>query len=233
MPVVTLGRTAVGFLVLLLVACQPPVAPLLSDARLAPLAIPAAARRFVVQPGESELLILVYREGRLARLGHNHVISSTQLDGVVYLAPDLLNSAVELRLPVATLEVDRPANRARAGDEFPGEIAPDAIAGTRDNMLGSAQLDAERWPELLLVSRGITGAEPQLKLELDMALKNQVTAITVPVRLRREGDARLIAEGEFSVLQTDLGLQPFSALLGALRVRDQLDIRFRIVATAR
>jgi hypothetical protein len=231
--VATLIRLTVFALALLLAACQPQVSPLVSDARLAPLSIPGGARRFVVQPGESELLVLVYREGRLARLGHNHVISSTQLDGAVYLAPDVRDSAVELRLPLAALEVDLPANRARAGDDFPGEIDADAVAGTRDNMLGPAQLDAERWPELLLVSRGVSGSEPSLQLQMELALKNQVTALTVPVRVRRDGDARLIAEGEFSVLQTELGLEPFSALLGALRVRDQVDIRFRIVAIAR
>jgi hypothetical protein len=228
-----LCRTVLVLLVLALAACQPPVAPLVSDARLAPLTIPAGARRFVVQPEESEVLILVYREGRLARLGHNHVVSSTQLDGAVYLAPAVLNSAVELRMPVGTLEVDLPANRARAGDEFPGELDAEAVAGTRGNMLGPAQLDSAQWPELLLVSRGITGAEPDLELQLELALKNQVTALTVPVRLQRDGNARLVAEGEFSVLQSQLGLEPFSALLGALRVRDQLDIRFKIVAVAR
>jgi hypothetical protein len=32
------------------------------------------------------------------------------------------------------------------------------------------------------------------------------------------------------VRQTDLGLKPFSAMLGALQVQDEMRVRFRIVA---
>jgi len=225
-------RILLPSLLWLLVSCTPPLQPDVSDARLKPLTIPAEARRFALVPGQSEVLILVYREGRLARLGHNHAISARQIEGSVYLAPEFAASAVELRVPLEMLEVDRPADRARAGDEFPGELDADAIAGTRSNMLGEEQLEASRWPEMVLVSRALSGADTEFELQVDIALKDTVSRVTVPVKLTRDGSERLIASGEFSVLQTELGLEPFSALLGALRVRDQLDIRFRLVAEA-
>jgi hypothetical protein len=40
----------------------------------------------------------------------------------------------------------------------------------------------------------------------------------------------LIVSGELPIKQTDLGLTPFSAMLGALQVQDELRVRFRIVA---
>ena len=40
----------------------------------------------------------------------------------------------------------------------------------------------------------------------------------------------LIVSGDTSVRQTDLGLKPFSAMLGALQVQDEMRVRFRIVA---
>jgi hypothetical protein len=40
----------------------------------------------------------------------------------------------------------------------------------------------------------------------------------------------LLAQGEFPLKQTDIGLQPFTALLGALAVQDELQLQFRLVA---
>jgi hypothetical protein len=43
----------------------------------------------------------------------------------------------------------------------------------------------------------------------------------------------LSASGELTVLQSDLGLTPFTALLGALTVENQMRVRFRVVAKER
>jgi hypothetical protein len=45
-------------------------------------------------------------------------------------------------------------------------------------------------------------------------------------------DDQIVVSGDFPLKQTDLGLTPFSALLGALQVVDEMKIRFRIVAHA-
>ena len=45
-------------------------------------------------------------------------------------------------------------------------------------------------------------------------------------------NGELTASGELPIKQTDLGLTPFSALLGALAVQDELRVRFRFVAHA-
>lgn len=221
----------VALLISLLTGCPRPVAPPDTDPRLAPLALPRAAERYRIDPAASLLQVFVYREGRLARLGHNHVISSTGLVGEVYLGERLADSAVELRLPVASLEVDRPELRAAAGADFPGELDAQAIAGTRGNMLGEQQLDGERWPVIVLRSRGISGADAEWVLTLDVALKSAVRRLEVPVILSRS-ERELRVSGRLSVAQSELGLEPFSALLGALRTRDRLDISFALVARA-
>jgi len=40
----------------------------------------------------------------------------------------------------------------------------------------------------------------------------------------------LTATGEFSFKQSDLGLTPFTALMGALAVQDEMRVKFRIRA---
>ena len=86
---------------------------------------------------ESSLLTIhVYRDGRLKRLGHNHVISSTQLSGLVD------RDGADLFLAVATLAVDDPALREAAGARFDTTPKPADIEATRRNLLGPKLLDA-------------------------------------------------------------------------------------------
>jgi len=54
---------------------------------------------------------------------------------------------------------------------------------------------------------------------------------SVPVRYERSA-ATVTASGETALRQSDLGLKPFSALLGALQVQDEMRISFHIVAHA-
>jgi hypothetical protein len=55
---------------------------------------------------------------------------------------------------------------------------------------------------------------------------------TFPVDVQLEyDDSDFQASGQFDLLQTDLGIEPFSVLGGMLSVRDQLEISFRIRAT--
>ncbi len=190
---------------------------------------PEDARELRIEPGSSELRVLAYRDGALARLGHNHVISTSQLAGRVAYTEVLDNAYLELSFPVLSLEVDRPELRAEEGEDFPGEIPPADISGTRANMLGDKLLDASRYPEISLFSRAVSGTLDALVVQAELLIKDQQTLVSFPLQARWEDDA-LVAVGELNLSQTSLGLEPFSALLGALTVRDEMRLKFRIVA---
>ena len=192
-------------------------------------ALPAGAQRFDIDPAASQLRILVYRAGALASLGHNHVISSSGLSGYVAVAPALADSVFVLTLPVASLEVDRPELRAEEGEDFPGPLDAEAIAGTRSNMLGERLLNAAMFPEIRLQSRSVSGRLPELTIAAELRVKDRLSEITVPVSVDLQGET-LTASGRFTLAQSALGLEPFSVMLGALAVRDELDLRFTIVA---
>ncbi|MGH8275601.1 MAG: YceI family protein, partial [Steroidobacteraceae bacterium] len=55
--------------------------------------------------------------------------------------------------------------------------------------------------------------------------------ISMPVHYERRA-GELIVSGEGPLRQSDLGLTPFTALMGALAVQDEMRVRFRIVARA-
>jgi len=53
----------------------------------------------------------------------------------------------------------------------------------------------------------------------------------VPLSYELSGGT-LTVTGELRLRQSELGLTPFSALMGALAVEDEMRVRFRIVARA-
>jgi polyisoprenoid-binding protein YceI len=182
---------------------------------------------------ESLLTILVYRGGTLASAGHNHVIASHDLGGTVYVPADPLRASFELHLPVATLTVDEAALRAQqASADFPPDVSEGARAGTRHNMLGAALLDAEHSPEIVLRAlRMEKTADAGMLARVQCMVRGEVRTFAVAVRYERSDD-ELIVSGALALRQTDLGLTPFSAMLGALQVQDEMRVSFRIVARA-
>ncbi len=194
-----------------------------------PQPAPPRERLFKVDGQASLVEIFVYREGRLAHLGHNHIISSKSLQGTVTVAPKIEDSSLDLQLPVASLIVDDPALRKAAGKDFQTPLSESDIEGTRNNMLGVKVLEAKKFPTVQVHARVAGGTLPVLKLDADVRVLGISNSLRVPVKVEI-GDDRLTASGIFDVHQTKLGITPFTTLVGALKVKDKLTVRFHIVA---
>jgi polyisoprenoid-binding protein YceI len=154
------------------------------------------------------------------------------MSGTIYVPDEQSRSTFEVRVPVAQLTIDEPELRAKEGPDFPAEVPDSAKEGTRRNMLSEALLNGAQYPDLTLVSQHIgapTAAGSPVRADVQVTIRGQAHSLSVPVIYSFE-DARLIVSGELPIKQSDLGLTPFSAMLGALQVQDELRVRFRIVA---
>jgi hypothetical protein len=217
-------------------------------------------RPYDVASSESLLTLRVFRGGPLAKAGHNHVIASHTLRGTFYVPADPARTTFEVRLPVTELTIDEAALREQEhSEEFPPDIPDSAKEGTRKNMLSGALLDGEHFPEILLQSGSLelapagSGAQsplgtsplpagdvtaaaapvPRLQwvAHIQVTVCDRTNTVVVPVHFEQQGDA-IVLTGEFPLKQTDLGLTPFTALLGALQVVDEMKVRFRVIARA-
>lgn len=212
---------------LLLAGCgRPARAPAPAPPVVAPQAL--SGTTFRLDDARSELRLLVYRDGPLARLGHNHVLLGQQLDGTLVLAADGRSGQFGVSLPVAALRLDEPAARLAAGADFDSVPTAADIDGTRRHLLGPTQLDAEHYP-LLRVDGSLGWAAGEAIAHARIELRGRVTALDVPVTVTVDRDGSVDVRGSFAVLQTTLGLVPYSVALGALQVRDEVAVRFRLV----
>lgn len=191
----------------------------------------AATRRLEVDPERTVVTVIVRRAGPLAKLGHDHVITSADEAGSVWLGSTPADSSFELTLPVDRFDVDLPAARAAAGVEFAAPVPDDARAGTRHNMLRAEVLDGEQFPTLTLRSSAASGAWPQPIVRVAVTLKGVEREQEIPVVIERDA-AGLTARGELRLNQTDFGITPFSVAGGAIRVADTLEIRFELAAAS-
>ena len=218
-------------LALVLAGCATP--PPVSDVAPAALpelpAAPAQALRYTVSPQDSELRIVVYRAGRLAALGHNHVMRARGVHGHVDLAPDARQSVFTLSVPVAKLEVDPVDARSDEGEEFSKMPPPAAIEGTTRNMLGKRVLDAEHFPNIEIRAVAVVGPPWAPDVTVRITLRGVSRDLTVPVAVWHN-DRVLVATAVFNVNQTDFGIKPLSVFGGAIAVKDALKVRLRIVA---
>jgi hypothetical protein len=217
-----------------LLACSGPMQSPRGPAPLPEVRAPElqGARVFEVDAQASAVHIHVFRGGTLARLGHNHVVTSKDIGGQIWLHATPERSGFVLSLPVARLIVDDPAARAAAGSEFPGEIAPEDREGTRKNMLRAEVLDAQNHPTIRLQSTHVSGSFDQPRITTRITIKGVTRDVVVPVETVI-ADGQLTASGAFDILQTDFGIKPFSIGLGALEVQDRLHLEFKLLASER
>lgn len=203
------------------------------EARLPPAFDPAGFRGgeiYEIDPQLSQIRVLVYRGGPLSKLGHNHVVSTRDIHGKIYRHQQLRYSGIVMRLPVGSFEVDNPALRAATGPAFNTVPSEKDIAGTRGNMLGEHVLDSERYPDIQLVSVDISGKDASLNARMRVTVRGVSTDIDVPFTVHYE-DRQILINGQTVISQTTLGMKPFSVLMGAIAVQDEMTVQFDLVAT--
>ncbi len=243
-----LARVAVACAALLLAACQgtpttrggapaAPVAHAPAPATVpgaAPATPPPGAELLHIDAGASVLEFRVRAAGPLAPLGHAHVLRATGYSGELWLDADPARSRLRLSLPVESLVVDDPEARAAAGGDFAKPLPEEARRGTREHLLGERQLDATRYPLILLESTALAvlrgdASSGEGTLSLLATVRDRSTLLAVPVAWQRS-DGALRARGQFTLSQAALGIEPYSVGGGALRVADEIEARFELVA---
>lgn len=184
---------------------------------------------FDIVTSESEVRVLIYPAGLLSSFGHSHVISTQGVEGRIEIGQDPANSRVELTIPVESFEVDLETLRLEEGEPFENEVPESAKRGTRKNMLGAKLLHSAKFSTITVRSSAWSGQLPDIFVTADFVVRNQSNRLGFPASVRASND-EIVVSGSLTVTHGQLGLKPFSAGLGSLRVRDEMELKFRILA---
>ncbi len=215
-------------IILLLAGCAAPPrgdAPLAAPPAKTETAAPYESWKVVT----SRFEVRVYRDGPMQKLGHNHLITSGAIEGEIHLREPLTQTGFDIRLPLESLTVDDADARTAAGGEFAAPVPPQDREATRRNMLGEKVLDAARQDAIRLTAEEISGEPGSYQARVRVSLKGVEHIVAAPFNVTIEGDT-LKAQASFSLTHADIGLVPFTVGLGALNVRDEFEVDFRLEA---
>jgi polyisoprenoid-binding protein YceI len=179
-----------------------------------------------VDSQRSRVFMRTGRDGPMKAAGHDHVIASVDVEGLVLVSADPERSRADLRLPLQQLVVDDPAYRERFGME--PDLPESAIEGTTRNMQDKV-LESSRFPWATASVRILSMQQDQAELEVSVTMHGVSFDYRVPAGLMFDTYA-LTASGSMTVSHGDFGLTAFSAAGGLLRVAEDIEIVFEIVA---
>jgi polyisoprenoid-binding protein YceI len=127
---------------------------------------------------------------------------------------------VDFAAPDEPVEVD--ATFAVNAIEAPADIS----ASDREKMLDNMRrdvFDVARFPSVGFQGQ-FTGSLERGSLTGDLLVKGASRRITIPFAVSTEANA-LVARGTWEGRLTDLGIKPFKALLGAIKLEDWIALR--------
>jgi hypothetical protein len=191
----------------------------------APAAAPGEAWKVV----SSTFEVRVYRDGPMQKLGHNHLITTDQLAGEIVVREPLTATSFELSVPLESLVVDDVGARAAAGADFAAPVPAKDAEGTRHNMLGEKLLNAASFGVMKLASESISGEPGSYQAQVRVSLAGGEHVVAAPFTVTIEGD-QMKAHSEFHLKHSDVGLVPITVALGAVKVRDDLEVSVTLEA---
>ena len=171
---------------------------------------------WTLDPSMGELLVGTESAGPAARLGHDLTIEMT--DWVAELSwVDGRPTAVQVTIQTASLSVLR-------GDGGVKSLSGPEKAIVRSNALKS--LDGKRHPTIDYRSDDIAATEDGgYRLEGSLTIHGTTHPRTIEVQATDLGDSWRIT-CESVVRQTTFGVTPYSLMLGALKVADDVTVSF-------
>jgi polyisoprenoid-binding protein YceI len=162
-------------------------------------------------PDSASLQVKTYREGVAAKVGHDLVIEVTRWEATVDIAADPASSTIQLSADSRSLQVREglrglkpltDKDRAEIGKNIDEKILHGQPIGFRSSVVRPADADGRLTAEGELTMAGSTRP---VTAQLDVGADGRVTG-TIPLT------------------QSAWGIKPYRGLMGALKVRDELEI---------
>ena len=170
--------------------------------------LPAGTPRF--GPDNASLQVRTYREGVAAKAGHDLIIDVTRWEATVEVADEPGGWTIELGADPRSLEVREGLRGVKPLTD-------------KDRADIQARIDKRVLRGQPIRFRSSTVRSGDGRLEVDGELTLAGTTRPLSVRLEIDGDGN--AGATVVLRQSDWGIKPYSGMLGALKVRDEVEVR--------
>ncbi len=196
----------------------------------APSSAAAGPVTYQLDARRSRLFVMVYKDPDSlgAKLSHDHVVAARGWTGQVVWDPEAPRACkVAFTVPVARLDPDPPPLRKRVGLKC--MLTEGDRATVKENLLAEDQLWGAKHKTITFVGRTCTRSGAKVTVTGDLTLRGKTRAVTASMKVGIDAKTgQMTASGSLLLRHTWFGFEPYSALGGTLRNKDEL--RLFIVA---
>ena len=186
------------------------------------------AKVYSIDKNKSELIVRLYKKGIFSGFAHNHIVIAREFSGSVeFDEVDPAQFKIAIEVPANSITADLPEIRRKYGLEV---LSQKDWIDINKTMRSSRQLNIEKYPIVKFSSGSLKRIQgKQFEITGEFSLHGITKLIAVPVKISVENGI-LKLQGEFSFLQSDYNITPFSGALGTVRNKDEALLKFDISA---
>jgi polyisoprenoid-binding protein YceI len=192
---------------------------------------PGWAGTFTIDPGQSALVVQVFKDGVAATLAHDHVVQARALSGTIAYDPQRPDaSSIEVKVEVGSLQADEPATRRKFGLE--GEPSAKDRADIEATMKSEGQLAVARFPAITFASTSIA-KQPDGRFLVTgrLTIRGVAQEVKFPAQIALDGGL-LRGRAQLTFKQSSFGYQPYRAVLGTIKNKDEVILHIDLGAKA-
>ncbi len=171
--------------------------------------MPLERGRHRLGPEHGKLEVHTFREGLAQKAGHDLIIDVSQWQGTAEVTEQGRLVALELQVDPRSLHVREGLRGVKPLTDRDREKIQGDIAG---KILGQAPITFR--------SSEVDGAEERLRVHGELTVSGTSRPVEYVLELTPEG----YLQGTLQVTQTDHGIEPYRGFMGALKVRDTVDV---------
>lgn len=173
------------------------------------MAFPPGTHRF--GPDNASLQVRTYREGVAAKAGHDLIIDVTSWEATLEIADETAGWSIELNADPRSLEI---REGLRGVKPLTDKDRVEIRKNIDEKILGGHPIQFR--------SSGVRAADDGGRLTVEGALSMGGSTRPLTAHLSvQEGGA---TSGTIPVTQSEWGIKPYRGLMGALKVRDEIEV---------
>ncbi len=192
----------------------------------------AKAKDYRASVSKSMLFVMVFKDPDAlgAKLSHDHVVRARTFEGEVRWDPDKPEACeVSFKVPVKHLDPDPISLRKRVG--LTRMLSRDKREQVKSHLLSKDQLWADKHPFISFSATRCTPQGDKTLVEGEFSLRGETRSVSTLMKIRlTKGGEQLNASGSLALKHSWFGFEPYSAIGGALRNKDDLRIVIAIRA---
>lgn len=167
---------------------------------------------YTLGPEDGTLQVKTGRQGMAKKVGHDLTLEASNWRATVTVDADPARSTVHATIEPRSLEVTAATGGARPVSEKDKRDIKKSIAG----LLGNGSITFE---SMSVQPSGDSGA----RVLGNLSIAGQSRQISLDLTIEPNGTgARL--KGRVPIVQSNFGVKPFTAMMGALKVKDEVDV---------